>query len=88
MESGIAVSMRSDSPHPISHSIESAIATFCSQLATPLEEVSNLLYLATHERVEPGHSQHCLGLANQKLQQVRQLVLEHCETNVLLKKAS
>jgi hypothetical protein len=57
------------------------VAKFCDELATPLEIVSNLLHIATLENVGAEQSKDCANLANEKLDDVRGLVIEHCSRN-------
>jgi hypothetical protein len=62
---------------PIGTSV--ALSTFCEELYPPLEEIFNLIYVATHEQVDAAQSQRCMGLAFQRLDQIRQVVLSHCK---------
>ena len=54
------------------------LRAFCDELNTPLEEVFNLLYLATH--VNAGaDSERNLKQALERLAKVRRVVLSHCQ---------
>lgn len=57
------------------------LAQFCEELDTPLEVIANLLFIATHASVESVQAGELLRIATEKLKDVRQIVLAHCETD-------
>jgi hypothetical protein len=57
------------------------VAQFCEELSTPLEVIANLIFVATQESLDSVQVQEWLRIANEKLHDVRQIVLAHCGTD-------
>jgi hypothetical protein len=54
------------------------VAQFCEELSTPLEVIANLIFVATQESVDSVQVQEWLRVANEKLQDVREVVYARC----------
>jgi len=63
---------------PISRRQSDPLRAFCDELNSPLEEVFNLIYLATHVSEGP-HSEAYLQKALERLAKVRHIVMLHCQ---------
>jgi hypothetical protein len=59
-------------------SSQDALSQFCEELSTPLEEVSNFVYLAARGGLSGNDSQRYLRLADKMLDDIRERVLTHC----------
>jgi hypothetical protein len=60
---------------------EDPVATFCRELIAPLEIIANLLYVATHEATPRLQAQETAAFAQERLDEVRRLILTHCRGN-------
>ena len=63
---------------------EDALAQFCEQLCTPLEQAANFVYLASHWGLDRGLDRDLtrrhLSMATKILDDLRKTVLAHCRT--------
>jgi len=69
--------MREPGVVPISRPHHDPLRAFCEELNSPLEEVFNLMYLATHVDEQPAAELH-LKRALEALAKVRRTVISHC----------
>jgi protein tyrosine phosphatase (PTP) superfamily phosphohydrolase (DUF442 family) len=60
---------------------EDPVAAFCRELCTPLEIIANLLYVSTHEATPRLQAQEAAAFAQERLDDLRRLVLAHCRGN-------
>jgi len=63
---------------PISRRQPDPLRAFCDELNSPLEEVFNLIYLATHVS-EGSNAELHLKKALERLAKVRHVVMSHCK---------
>ena len=70
-------------PKPSTPPKSDDLRAFCEDLRGPLDEVFNLIYVVTHKNVTADYSEHCLERASQRLQSIRKIVLNHCDSEGL-----
>jgi hypothetical protein len=61
-----------------SQSPEDAVSRFCEDLSVPLEQLANVVYLGIRGTSEPQNSKYYLGIADDLLADIRELVQTHC----------
>ena len=70
--------MSDQKPNPALNGSSDPLRDFCQRLSRPLEQVSNLIYLASHKDVDREQSLVFLGMARTALDEICDAVGPDC----------